>query len=250
MDSGNTPHNHREHNPSSQSENDVARDSEVGRNSHSSDLKGAQIRYERIEAQRFLEQQFHELVAHEFNRWSELRDQDVYRHIARVLVANIRQDYFDDAMRSVGDCKDRGDHRFPYAAHLSWLIGSCFELDQHCEDRRAIAELYSFLGDRVLFVKGMFHPAHIEYAVGLSATKLPFGVHNLADVAEMAYGRASELVADVEDEANAPRKSALFERLSRNVVDCIRGLQRVKMELEFQAYGLRADRPGLFLFEF
>jgi hypothetical protein len=220
----------------------------------SSGLTGVNTRFERLDARSWLRQYFQDLAAQEFHRWSGLRDEDVYQHVAQVLFERIRQDHIDTAIGPVAASSSNTIHEVSNARRLAQVMTCCFDLERDSTDCRALGEVFRLLADEVVFLKGIFHSKDIEAALDLvdsSGTRLPRKVRCLADVAELAYGRASTLVAVDGSEPNASRKAALFGRLGANAVDCIRGVRRMWMEIKFQAYGLglgRSDRPDLFVF--
>jgi len=185
-----------------------------------------------------LKEYFSSLVAEQFGKQRELRDEQVQRHFVAVLMANIRDDYFHDALSAVDKFNREPQHRFPQAARLAKIIECCANLERTSRDPEPIADLYIFLGDQVVFLKGMFHPRNLELALDLSATALPKRANNLAEVAQIAYDRASDLSA-TNAGPNADSRSSLFKRLSDNVVYCINGLRQVRTEINFQSYGLR-----------
>lgn len=123
-----------------------------------------------------------------------------------------------------------------------------YELSQAPSIPSAKASLFSFLGDQIVFLKGMFSQRDLEYALHLSAARVPHGIHSLADLASTSYELASEMILEDDYEPQAQRKSALFGRLSENVVDCIRGLKKVREELTYKAFRLDFKGPDLIVF--
>jgi hypothetical protein len=167
----------------------------------------------------------------------------VQQHFVAVLVANVSSSHFDDNLEFAQGQGCEIAHCCSQAARLARLIRCCAELDQTSRERGMAADLYSFLGDQVVFLKGMFHPKDLECALALSAMSVPPGVRSLGQVAQMAYRRAGKLLKKGGEGENAYQKSEFFGYLSHNVQDCIKGLQRVRMEMNFQAYGLHQRRP-------
>jgi len=190
-----------------------------------------------------LKEQISTLVAEQFARLSSLNYESVQQHFVAVLFANVSSSHFNQNLELAGTPGSDVAHGGSHTAQLAGLIRCCAGSMRCSQDYGTDAEVYSFLGDQIVFLKGMFQPTDLERALALSAMSVPRRVHSLTQLAQMAYHRAGKLLKKGGEGEHAYQKSEFFSYLSNNVQDCIRGLQRVRMEMNFQAYGLHQPRP-------
>jgi len=132
---------------------------------------------------------------------------------------------------------------------LGLMLRCCNELEmQAVPSRGLLADLYTGVGDYVLFYSGVFPESQIGRALDLYATQIPDRISSVAELGESAYRRATVLFEEKQlyqissqDEEKEQGRVRAVEFLSDNFKVCVEGLRSVRDHL-FHLIGERMHR--------
>ena len=158
--------------------------------------------------------------------------------------------------RRLGDCRlgdqaalTKDNRTYSLPNQLGLMLRCCNELELDiAPSRQLLADMYSSVGDYVLFFSGIYPAAHIEPVLNLYATHIPREVSTISELGESAYRRAVEILEQkslyelpsLSEQKDQTRINAVGY-LSDNFKTCVNGMRSARDHL-FHLIGERMHR--------